>query len=106
MKNSYLPGVLVSFLFFFLVSGFFTVADAAVPVLTNGSLTGTPVADEVPPGWTIRNFPTATPSTVDENGPFNFTEVPWILSPDGGTFVRGNGHVDFEFQDSFEQSVI
>jgi len=97
--------VLVSFLFIFFASGVFTIADAAVPVLTNGSLTGTPVADEVPAGWTIPNPPTATPSTVNENGPFNFTDVPWTLSPDGGTFVRGNGHVDVEFQDAFEQSV-
>jgi len=102
MKNSSLLGTVCACVF---VSSVFTIADAAEPVLTNGSLTGTPVADEVPPGWTIPNIPTATPSTVDENGPFNFTDVPWTLSPDGGTFVRGNGHVDVEFQDAFEQSV-
>jgi hypothetical protein len=101
MKKSRLLGAVCACVF---VSSVFTIADAAEPVLTNGSLTGTPVANEVPPGWTIP-IPTATPSTADENGPSNFTDVPWTLSPDGGTFVRGNGHVDVEFQDAFEQSV-
>jgi hypothetical protein len=101
MKNSSLLGAVCAYVF---VSSVFTIADAAEPVLTNGSLTGTPIANEVPPGWTIP-IPTASPSTVGENGPFNFTDVPWTLSPDGGTFVRGNGHVDVEFQDAFEQSV-
>ena len=102
MKKSRLLGAVCTCVF---ASGIFTVAEAAVPVLNNGSLTGPPLADVVPAGWTIPNPPTATPSTVDENGPFNFTDVPWTLSPDGGTFVRGNGHVDVEFQDAFEQEV-
>jgi hypothetical protein len=101
MKKSRLLGAVCACVF---VSSVFTIADAAEPVLTNGSLTGTPVANEVPPGWTIP-IPTASPSTAGENGPFNFTDVPWTLSADGGTFVRGNGNVNVEFQDAFEQSV-
>jgi len=74
----------------------------AAPVLVNGSLTGTVGENMAATGWTIHN---ATPDIVDQNGPFNNTGVPWTLSPDGGTFARGNGTVDPLYQESFEQTV-
>jgi len=65
-----------------------------VPVLTNGSLTGPVGAGIVPPGWAPAS---GTPDTCDASGPFNYG-LPWVLSPDGGTFVRGgsNGVSTFE----------
>ena len=81
----------------------FTKADAA-PVLMNGSLDGTVGANTAATDWTIAN---ATPDLVDENGPFNNTGVLWTLSPDGGTFARGNGHHSDpgQFSEAFEQTV-
>jgi hypothetical protein len=83
--------------------GMTSIAEAA-PVLTNGSLTGSTGVDTTAPGWTISN---ATPDLVDATGPTNNTGVNWTLSPDGGTFQRGNGHhTDPEsFSESFEQTV-
>jgi hypothetical protein len=74
----------------------------AMPAFVNGSLTGTPGAEIAAPGWAIAN---GTPDVVDADGPFNNTGVPWTLSPDGGTFARGNGNGDPMFEESFEQSV-
>lgn len=74
----------------------------AAPVLVNGSLDGVVGANMAATGWTIAN---ATPDIVDANGPFNNTGVPWVLSPDGGTFARGNGTGDPVFQEAFEQTV-
>jgi hypothetical protein len=86
-----------------LALGMFATAEAA-PVLVNGSLDGPVGPDTAATGWTIAN---STPDIVNESGPFNKTDVPWTLSPDGGTFVRGNGHHSDpgQFSEAFEQEV-
>ncbi|MCA9292285.1 MAG: PEP-CTERM sorting domain-containing protein [Phycisphaerales bacterium] len=71
------------------VMGVLAVATAAQgQSIVNGSLTG-PVGSAIqPPAWfAVQN----TPDTCDASGPFNNTPNPWVLSPDGGTFVRAGG---------------
>ena len=100
MRQSRLLGAVCACMFF--ASGFFTIAEAAV---TNGSLTGTVGANTAAPGWTAFD---AIPDLVDANGvngQFNFTGVPWTLSPDGGTFARVNGTVNPTYREAFEQAV-
>ena len=70
-------------------------------VLLNGSLTGTVSDDLAPPDWFKWQ---KTPDTVDSAGPFNNTGVPWTLSPDGGTFVRGGGST-FDNSEAIAQDV-
>lgn len=60
----------------------------AVPVITNGDLTGPVAISDVPPGWFTWQ---QTPDTADALGPFNNTPTPWTASPNGGTFVRAGG---------------
>ena len=83
--------------------GIYAKADAA-PVLLNGSLNGTVGENMAASDWSIAN---ATPDIVDATGPFNNTGVNWTLSPDGGTFARGNGHHSdpASFSEAFEQTV-
>lgn len=66
----------------------FAHAALAQPSITNGSLTGTVASSTLPTGWTP---PQGTPDTCDTTGPFNYTGHAWVLSPDGGTFVRAGG---------------
>ncbi|MEM9065748.1 MAG: hypothetical protein AAGB51_09700 [Planctomycetota bacterium] len=59
-------------------------------IIANGSLTGAPGAGVTPPGWIALE---GSPDIADALGPFNNTGTAWILSPDGGTFVRAIGSV-------------
>ena len=52
--------------------------------LVNGGLNGPAALSGLPTGWIATNI---TPDTVTTNGPFN-GGLPWVLSPEGGTFVR------------------
>lgn len=61
---------------------------AASPVIINPDLTGPVGIGVVPPGWSLW---TGSPDTCDAGGPFNNTPTPWVLSPNGGTFVRAGG---------------
>lgn len=73
----------------FLLMLFWAPAASAVPILTNGSLSGPIANSTVPAGWTITSH---SPDTMDENnnigvigmGDFGATPSP---SPDGGTWV-------------------
>ena len=85
------------------VSEFGTDHLEAAPNLANGSfessITGRGV---VPPGW---DTVSGTPDVVDDDGPFNNTGLPWTLSPNGGTFVRGIGADSSNGQEAIEQMV-
>ena len=84
-----------------LIAGPTTAHAATMPMLTNGSLTGSPGLGVVAPGWVRFS---GTPDLADADGPFNNTGMPWVLSPDGGTFARGIGTGDGD-QESFQQTV-
>lgn len=76
-------------------------SSASAQAIANGSLTGLPTVGSPPAPWYNWQF---TPDTVDAFGPFNNTITPWTASPDGGTFVRGNGSV-FVDSEAFAQVV-
>jgi len=84
----------------FVAASFFA-STASAQSITNGSLTGLPTVSSPPAPWYNWQF---TPDTVDSLGPFNNTITPWTASPDGGTFVRGNGSV-FVDSEAFAQVV-
>ncbi len=56
--------------------------------ILNGDMTGPTGTATAPPSWFLMQN---TPDTVDSLGPIHFTPNPWVLSPNGGTFVRGGG---------------
>lgn len=55
-------------------------------VVLNEDLTGPVGAGDIPPDWFAWS---GSADTCDTAGPFNYTTNPWVLSPNGGTFVRG-----------------
>lgn len=57
--------------------------------ILNGDMTGPMAASIPPPSWTAWSD---TADTCDASGPFNYTGNPWVLSPNGGTFVRGGAN--------------
>ncbi|CAE7178626.1 unnamed protein product [Symbiodinium necroappetens] len=76
-------------------------APASAQSLLNGSLEGPVAVGSAPPDWFEWQ---KTPDTCDAAGPFNNTGTPWVLSPDGGTFVRGGGS-DFANSEAIGQVV-
>ncbi|MEM9065746.1 MAG: hypothetical protein AAGB51_09690 [Planctomycetota bacterium] len=60
-------------------------ATAHGQAFVNGSMTGPMATSTAPAGWTSWS---GTVDTADATGPFNYTGLPWMPSPDGGTFVR------------------
>ncbi len=67
-----------------------TAPALGVPVITNGSMNGTQAISATPASWIAAQ---GTPDTADAAGPFNYGVNPWVLSPDGGTFVRAGASV-------------
>ena len=64
-------------------------ASVSAQTISNGDLTG-PVAVSTPPtDWFAWQN---TADTCDATGPFNSTGNPWVLSPNGGTFVRAGAN--------------
>ena len=64
-------------------------STAGAQAISNGDLSGTVGAGIVPSVW----FAWAdSADTCDTTGPFNSTGNPWVLSPNGGTFVRGGAN--------------
>lgn len=55
-------------------------------VVLNEDLTGPVGAGNIPTDWFAWS---GSADTCDATGPFNSTGNPWVLSPNGGTFVRG-----------------
>ena len=84
MKNFFVLLLVTSVFLFGLLTG----DQVQGQVIANSSLTGPPTVSVAPPSWFEWQ---KTPDTVDASGPFNNTGVPWVLSPDGGTFVRAGG---------------
>lgn len=68
--------------------GSFSGAVQSAPLLFNGSLTGTTGSSSMAPDWQMIK---EAPDLVNAKGPYNNTTLDWVLSPDGGTFVRANG---------------
>lgn len=62
------------------------VSAAAGQTVLNGDLTGPMGAGNIPPDWFAWS---GSADTCDPSGPFNYSGNPWVLSPNGGTFVRG-----------------
>lgn len=75
---------------------------AQAQVIANPSLTGPVASGTAPIDWFAWQN---TPDTVDAGGPFNNTGVPWTLSPDGGTFVRGGGSSLFPSSEAIGQNI-
>ncbi len=67
-----------------LAAGLTTTASAQV--ILNSDLTGPVGAGNIPTDWFAWS---GSADTCDTTGPFNNTGNPWVLSPNGGTFVRG-----------------
>ncbi len=69
--------------------------------ITNPDLTGPVATSAAPTDWYAW---TDTADTCDDAGPFNSTGNPWVLSPNGGTFVRGGAN-DFGVNEGIAQIV-
>jgi hypothetical protein len=82
-----------------ITAGITSGADAQT--ILNSDLTGPMAVSTPPPSWTAW---TDTADTCDASGPFNYTGNPWVLSPNGGTFVRG-GSNDFGVNEGIAQVV-
>ncbi|RNC81324.1 MAG: hypothetical protein ED559_05905 [Phycisphaera sp.] len=59
---------------------------SSAQVVLNEDLTGPVGAGNTPPDWFAWS---GSADTCDASGPFNNSGNPWVLSPNGGTFVRG-----------------
>jgi len=82
-------------------------AALAVPVINNGSLTGSLGTGTVPAGWSINaGSPDTNDATHNVGGAASFGAAPVGPSPDGGTFVGiGRDDASSGFYESFGQSV-
>lgn len=69
--------------------------------IMNPDLTGPVASSTAPIDWYAW---TDTADTCDASGPFNYTGNPWVLSPNGGTFVRGGAN-DFGVNEGIAQVV-
>ena len=69
--------------------------------ILNPDLTGPVASSTAPTDWYAW---TDTADTCDDAGPFNYTGNPWVLSPNGGTFVRGGAN-DFGVNEGIAQVV-
>lgn len=72
---------------FALSAGMASVAGAQA--ITNGDLTGPVGSSIAPTDWFSWS---GSVDTCDSAGPFNVTGNPWVLSPNGGTFVRAGAN--------------
>ncbi|PHQ80751.1 MAG: hypothetical protein COB69_05375 [Phycisphaera sp.] len=77
------------------------VSTAGAQVISNGDLTGPVGASIAPTDWFSWS---GSVDTCDTTGPFNSTGNPWVLSPNGGTFVRGGAN-NFGVNEAFAQDL-
>ncbi|MCA9274077.1 MAG: PEP-CTERM sorting domain-containing protein [Phycisphaerales bacterium] len=82
-----------------IAAGMTTTANAQT--IINPDLTGPVASSTAPTDWYAW---TDTADTCDASGPFNYTGNPWVLSPNGGTFVRGGAN-DFGVNEGIAQVV-
>jgi predicted RNA-binding protein with TRAM domain len=62
---------------------------AGAQAVSNGDLTGPVGSSIAPTDWFSWS---GSVDTCDPAGPFNLTGNPWVLSPNGGTFVRAGSN--------------